>query len=309
MGTPLWFEDLEATVEPRDVDVSAERTLSAEDTLLARNPEPNAIPFAIEAPSWFDDLEATIEPHGGDASADDAGSGPLASDVDRSTAAQRAADLLVASNILPSDDESDSAMAPPESEDWKTSIERLWVQPSPWDRRFSAQEFTAGDEDSDGAADDESDGGTGDESDGDESDGAADESAHGAVEDEGATDAVGSWLDDENLESGGTSPSADVPFLGSWLDDDDNELEGIGEGHAGPGSSLDDDNVEVGDGSDDSAGALAAQAAELWLEEVTSVTPSRITLPQQRLYTPADFPLSTALFVDHPSIADIDMDG
>jgi len=75
----------------------------------------------------------------------------------------------------------------------------------------------------------------------------------------------GSWLDDDDVDSGVNSVGGDTHLTGSWLDDDD-------------------DDVAV--------------------EEVTSVMPSKITLPCT--YARGDFPLASYLFMDY--YPEVDMD-
>ena len=101
------------------------------------------------------------------------------------------------------------------------------------------------------------------------------ESEDGSVEvDDGADDASHS-ADDEDSNNAGPS----------WLDEDDVDLGGnsIGGDTHLTGSSLDDDVA---------------------VEEVTSITPSRITLPK-RTYTRGDFHLPSYYFIDNP---EVDMD-
>jgi len=74
----------------------------------------------------------------------------------------------------------------------------------------------------------------------------------------------GSWLDDDDVDSGVNSVGGDIHPTGSWLDDDD----------------------------------------DVAVEEVTSVTPSKITLP--RTYARGNFPLPSYLFMDY--YPEVDMD-
>ena len=85
----------------------------------------------------------------------------------------------------------------------------------------------------------------------------------------------------ENSDHAGQS-GAYLP--GSWLDDDDVDLgaNSVGDDTHPTGSWLDDDDV---------------------VEEVTSVMPSKITLP--RRYNRGDFHLPSYLFMDLP---EVDMD-
>ena len=82
----------------------------------------------------------------------------------------------------------------------------------------------------------------------------------------------GSWLDDDNVDSGVNSVGGDTHPTGSWLDDDD--------------------DVDVDDDDD------------VAVEEVTSVMPSKITLPCT--YARGDFPLPSYLFMDY--YPEVDMD-
>ena len=98
------------------------------------------------------------------------------------------------------------------------------------------------------------------------------ESEDGSVEvDDGANDTFDSTNDEDSNNAG--------PL---WLDEDDVDLGGnsIGGDTHLTGSSLDDDVA---------------------VEEITSVTPSRITLPK-RTYTRGDFHLPSYYFIDNPEV-------
>ena len=101
-----------------------------------------------------------------------------------------------------------------------------------------------------------------------EVDDGADDASHG-------TDDASHGANDEDSNNAGPS----------WLDEDDVDLGGnsIGGDTHPTGSSLDDDVA---------------------VEEVTSVTPSRITLPKCT-YTRGDFHLPSYYFIDNP---EVDMD-
>ena len=103
----------------------------------------------------------------------------------------------------------------------------------------------------------------------------ADDASDGADAASDGADDASDGADDEDSNNAGPS----------WLDEDDMDLGGnsIGGNTHLTGSSLDDDVA---------------------VEEVTSVTPSRITLPK-RIYTRGDFHLPSYYFIDNP---DVDMD-
>ena len=202
------------------------------------------------------------------------------------------------------DDEYDESGGMPESDPIaafelapaQVAVEDLWFSPG-----MNHADLGSDEEVDDSDEEEDSDEENSDEDSGEVSDGAVPPKSNDSGHEKYASAevAVNLWLEMEDVEE--ADDGTDEPSNGTIAENSD---------HAGqsgtylPGSWLDDDDVDlgansVGDDTHPTGSWLDDDAAE----EVTSVTPSKITLP--RRYDRGDFHLPSYLFMDLP---EVDMD-